>query len=559
MHGRASLRRVALRHRTRIARKARIGLGVLVASTLAFHPAPARASALEDALRDGGEIAAAGLSLTDAAAIARFQTAHGHRPLFVDEGGVTARGKALARALHEAAAEGLEAADYDLSALRTLAVSDDPAQRARAELAASALAIRYARDLAGGRLEPREAFSDAVLTPPAIDVEALLAALAEGDDVASAIASRLPARPQIDALREALARFRAEDATAPPWTLVPEGPALRPGDRDPRIPALRAALIDRGDLVADDRLAAPDLFDPVLADGVRRFQARHGLAADGVAGEATRGALAISRARRIEQLAMNLERERWFEAESGLHVDVNVPAFELEAVEAGRVRLRTRVIIGKRSTPTPIFADRIGWIELNPAWNVPRSIAQKEYGDDLRSDPGRMAESGYELIPRDGGPPLDPREIDWQTTRGFPFRLRQRPGEQNALGRLKFVFPNALSVYLHDTPARSLFERETRAFSHGCVRVQNPRALALVLLGTEGDWNEARLTNEIDTGKRQRVALPVSIPVRLVHRTAFVDDAGVLQWRTDLYDRDSRQLTVWAAHRGSAATATGPP
>lgn len=528
----------------------------------AIRVAQASASALQDALADTARVAAAGLAFADAAALDRFHAARGYAPLFVDDAGATARGQSLAHALDAADAEGLEPADYALTSLRDQATSADPAERASAELAATGVALRFARDLAGGRLVPRDVMRDAVIEPPGIDVEAWLAALAATDDVGNATASVLPARPQIAALRDALARLRAEDATLAPWSHVAAGATLRPGDRDARMPALRRALSDRGDLLASapaasdgadgivDVSASSLLYDPGLVDAMRRFQARHGLPPDGVVGAETMAALGVSRAQRIEQLAMNLERERWFAAEPRLHIDVNVPAFELEALDGSALRLRTRVIVGTRTHPTPIFADRIGWIELNPAWNVPRSIALAEYADDLRTNPERMATRGYELVPQDGGPAIDPRHVDWAVVgRSFPFRLRQRPGNQNALGRVKFVFPNALAIYLHDTPSRALFTRPMRAFSHGCVRVQDPLALAALLLDHTGEWDEARLEAEISTERRRRLMLPAPVSVRLVYRTAFVDTAGTLQLRADLYGRDARQLAAWSMTR----------
>jgi murein L,D-transpeptidase YcbB/YkuD len=537
---------------------------VLLASWLS--DAQAQTNALQDALANSGSLAAAGLTLADAATLDRFHATRGYAPLFVDEGGATVRGKSLAHAFDAASAEGLEPSDYDLTSLQGLATSDDPADRATAELTAAALALHYARDLAGGRLEPRVVSSIAAVKPPGIDVARLFEALAASDDVPGAIESQLPARPRIAALREALARLRFDETHLPPWSNVAPGATLHSGDQEPRVRALQSALIDRGDFVAGDPAVANSetehsasslRYDPLLVDATRRFQARHGLAPDGVVGAETLAALEVSRARRIEQLVMNLERERWFDAEPGLHIDVNVPAFELEAFEGSELRLRTRVIVGTRKNPTPILADRIRWIELNPRWNVPRSIALAEYANDLRTNPARLAARGYELVPPDGGDAIDPTQVDWAALGGrFPFRLRQRTGSNNALGRLKFVFPNPLSVYLHDTPSRGLFARSTRAFSHGCVRVENPVALAALLLDHDGEWSEARLDTEIDGGRRQRLTLPNPVSIRLVYRTAFVDAAGTLQLRADLYGRDARQLTTWSMARRGTLPAT---
>lgn len=314
----------------------------------------------------------------------------------------------------------------------------------------------------------------------------------------------------------------------PELELVPPV-AERPKPR-PEVASLRRRLAQSLDLPAAlaGNGGAPGedggVVDEPLAAAVRTFQLRHGLAADGVVGARTAAALNERASAQIRQVELNAARRQQLAGREALprYIEVNIPAFELRLVEDGRVAFRSRVIVGDQDTPTPVFDDRMRWIELNPAWNVPRSIV-KEIVDKEAAEAGYMAKAGF--VWRGGG-------------EGAPSRLVQRPGPENALGRLKFVFPNHHAVYIHDTPNRGLFSRGDRTLSHGCIRLENPAGLALALLGRQG-WDTARLNAALRRTGTRRVELDSSVPVFLDYVTAGVDVDGRLQLWPDIYGFDA--------------------
>ncbi len=332
-----------------------------------------------------------------------------------------------------------------------------------------------------------------------------------------------PAQQGYQLLFDALDRYRQVEAQGG-WLPVPDGPALRFGDQGERVAALRGRLVQQA--VADGAEAVPplpaDRFDETLAAAVLGFQLRHGLEPDGVAGPATLRALAEPASEHVRRIAINLERQCELPEDLGeRYVLVNIAGFQLQAVEDGRTALELKVIIGKPYTRTPIFTGLMTRVILNPSWYVPRSIVAKEIEPRLRRDPGYLERENFEVLP----------------TRNGRLALRQRPGPDNALGRIKFLFPNPYDVYLHDTPSRTLFNRTVRTFSHGCIRVEKPQELAAWVLGPEG-WTLEDVQDAVANGRERAVALTQSIPVHVVYWTAWVDANGVLQMRNDVYSRD---------------------
>lgn len=329
-------------------------------------------------------------------------------------------------------------------------------------------------------------------------------------------------------LLEARDRYQQVEALGG-WVPVPDGPALRLGDQGERVQALRLRLSQQAFADADEAVpAAPDgLFDETLAAAVLAFQHRHGLEPDGVAGPATLRALAEPASAHVRRIEINLERWRELPEDLGAggerYVLVNIAGFELHAMEDGRSALAMKVIVGKPYTRTPIFTGLMTRVILNPSWYVPGSIVTKEIAPRLRRDPGYLRRENFEVLP----------------TRDGRLALRQRPGPNNALGRIKFLFPNRHNVYLHDTPSRSLFNRAVRTFSHGCIRIEKPQELAEWVLGPDG-WTPEDIQDGIAAGRERAVGLTQPIPVHIVYWTAWVDDEGVLQMRNDIYRRDGR-------------------
>lgn len=299
--------------------------------------------------------------------------------------------------------------------------------------------------------------------------------------------------------------------------------------------------------------AAPDPFDPDvygrrLELAVRHFQARHGLTVDGIVGPGTLGQLNVTAAQRADQIALNMERVRWRTARPARRIDVNIPAFHLEVLEESRPVLDMKVIVGRTVRQTPLIAGQLRYLVLNPFWNVPRLIARKDIARAMQRDPGYVSERGIRVLTGWGDTAryVDPRHVDWSAARRgtFPYRLRQDPGPRNSLGRIKFMMPNPHAIYLHDTPDRHLFGKDRRSFSSGCIRVEDPMALAIHLLAGAEDakdnpWDRDRIEAEIATGRNRSVALPKSMPVFLDYITAWVDEDGhTVQFREDLYRRD---------------------
>jgi len=402
--------------------------------------------------------------------------------------------------------------------------------------------LSFAKDLLEGRARHLDLKQASIDAAQEADVkEVARAALAAGD-LQSVVEQLAPKPLAYQGLRDALSELRRLMAEEWPFDL-PER-TLRAGDIGGEIAALRRRLEFLGDLprASDDDSG---IFGPVLSDAVKRFQSRHGLEVDGIVGKETRQALETPIRQRVEQLELTLERWRWLPQNPGdRYVLVNIGGQDLEVFENGRATLRMRVIVGRPFQRTPSFASQIETVVLNPYWEVPHSIAVNEILPSLRRDPAYLSRENMRVLPRlDGGSqPIDPSTIDWDQVSGadFPYRFRQQPGPDNSLGVVKFLMPNPYSVYLHDTPAKTLFSRARRCFSHGCVRLEKPIELANLLLHDEPGWCFERLRKTLETEQDFRIRLTRAMPVYLVYWTAWVDNDGTIQLRPDVYGRDER-------------------
>jgi len=488
-------------------------------------------------------------------------------PIWLDAAGEpTARAEALVAALTAADTHALPTARYEPELLAdalsaTGATLDD---RAATELKFSAAFAAYARDVSSGVLVPRRISGNLMIDPPRPDIRVALEAIAEADAPADALAALAPQDPGYAALRDQFARFRALIESGGWDTQVSSGDTLRPGDQGARVTQLRDRLAALGDydpnvesqrvnadadvvLAANDRvtdaalegdLAGPRTYDDALTQAVKRFQARHGLNQDGLVGPATRAELNTSAETRLRQIAVNLERMRWMNRPLGeRHVYVNIADFRMNLVEHGQTIFTSRVVVGKAHRhETPEFSDEMEHMVVNPTWHVPRSIAREEILPKLQEDPTYLERKNMRLV----GSDLPPSMIDWTmvTPDSFPGRVKQGPGRGNALGQVKFMFPNAHAIYLHDTPQKSLFSRDRRAFSHGCVRVQEAFGFAHALLAPQEDDPAAAFDRWLRNGSERYVQLDTHVPVHLTYRTAWVDAEGTDQFRGDIYDRD---------------------
>jgi murein L,D-transpeptidase YcbB/YkuD len=315
-----------------------------------------------------------------------------------------------------------------------------------------------------------------------------------------------------------------------------------------RVEALRHRLSVTHDLSTDMPLHSI-AYDEIVEAAVKRFQRRHGLRPDGLVGKRTLSELNVPVDQRISRLQINMERWRWYPDSFGnRYLMVNIPAFELSVVEAGTRIDSMRAIVGKKRRQTPTLSGRMTYLEFNPYWNIPRKIARKDILPKVVGDPDYLNRQGIRVFDSwdHQARELDPTGIMWENLSAhyFPYRLRQDPSDVNALGRVKFIFPNPQSVYIHDTPGKSLFNRLERNFSSGCVRVETPLDLAQYLLYDQG-WDRARLDAAIANGQRQTVVLENPIPVHLVYFTAWVDVQGEVNFREDIYGRDRALLVAF--------------
>jgi murein L,D-transpeptidase YcbB/YkuD len=444
----------------------------------------------------------ADITAEERAALNKFYAGQNHRPVWVGEGQVTQAGAVALRrllSLAESGAVDLGALDEALAARRG---ERSPAALAELELLIGAALVRAA-------LDPR----DPLRPGPRPQV---LASAAAAPALARFLDIWLPPDPGFWRLRRAVGDYRALVA-AGGWPEVQPGPRLEPGMAGPRVEQLRRRLLASGDLAASAGSAGG--FDDALAEALIRFQNRHGLEADGVAGKDTIAALNLSAAARLAQLEANLRRRHGEARDWGRrYLAVNVAAARYRLVEDGRPVFDAVAIVGLPTWPTPLLSSEIGRLELNPYWTVPPRIEAEEIGPAIAADPNYMAS----------------HNMEW-----FGGMIRQRPGPGNALGAVKFLFDNPHSVYLHDTNQPKLFGRAERHLSHGCIRLPNARELAAWLLKDRPDWPRERIDEVIRSRRNTPVALPRPLPIHLHYDTAWVDEDGTVQFRPDLYGRDS--------------------
>lgn len=475
-------------------------------------------------LRNGAEVKVAGRSIASTIVLPGFYERRGFRPAW------TSRSlDALVAALRDVPSDGLLPDDYHLSVIESLRQAPPgPTRDADLDMLATDAVVRLAYHLRFGKVEMRALdqgwnfrhdLEAALPDAAAIRLQELL----DGARGAEFLAAERPAHSMYRRLRDGLAAYRRIQA-AGAWRSTPPGPSLKPGETDPRVPALRTRLRAEGDL-APGAPASGDGYDPALADAVRRFQARHGLTPDGAIGPATLRALNVPVETRIDQLRLSLERARHVLRDlPGRFVVVNVPAFRVFYTDEHGRWFSSRAITGKPYTSTPIFRADITQVVLNPSWTIPPGILRRDVTPGVNRDPDYLAKKGF-------------RKVGDQVV--------QPPGPNNALGRIKLNFPNPHLVYMHDTPQRNLFGEDTRAFSSGCIRVQDIEDLAVLLLDDAERWSKAQLQAEVARGRTQFINLERPVPVLLLYWTAGVGvNDGQVYFYEDVYKRDARELAA---------------
>ena len=466
-----------------------------------------------------GELTVRGQEIASRTVLPDIYEAHGFRPAWTDPKNV----EGLLHAVTGIEEDGLDPGDYHLGVLRELFAEEragetpDPVLSADLDLLLTDSLVRLGYHLNFGKVDPEGLDPHWNLAreiddrDPAVVIQALLDS--------GSLADRLEAlrNPHVifERLKSALARYRAIEA-AGGWKPIPPGPNLERGMRDERVPLLRERLSMTGDLASET--SDSTRFDRELEQGVIRFQERHGLTPEGIVGPGTLEAANVTVEARIDQIRVNLERARWiFHAVRGKFVLIDIAGFEVEIREEDGLIWTCRAQVGKPYRETPVFRSDIKYLVFCPAWTIPPGILEKDTLPAVKRDPEYLTKRNINAIDRNGNV-VDQASIDWSkySAGDLPYTLRQEPGPNNALGRIKFIFPNPYFVYLHDTPARALFDHTDRAFSSGCIRVEKPLELAELLLNDPEKWNREEIKKAIDSGKTRTVFLPEPVPVLLL-------------------------------------------
>lgn len=470
-----------------------------------------------------------------------FYAAEHFLPVWLGPQGPNTRAILLRERLLSATDEGLAPEHYHTQHIAQLWASTASSDRLNLELLLSGAFFDYVRDNRSGSLDPQQVSPLWRIERPAVDpVTTLRLALLSGD-FRLALDALPPSHPAYRRLRQALARYR-QLAKLGDWPMIPSGPSLEAGMLDARVMLLRQRLKMEGDLALPTAMGA--VFDEPLRYAVERFQVRHGLEVDGIVGRQTLAALNVTMAERIEQIKLNMERWRWLPQQLGRrYLIVNIPAYQLIAYDDGEAKLSIPVIIGTRDRRTPVTTGRLNTVVFSPYWTVPRNIALRDLIPRQRRNPDYMPSHNIRVFADwNGNEELDPQQIDWNAVNwnNFPYMLRQDPGPMNPLGKAKFLFSNPYNVYLHDTPDEALFADNTRAYSSGCIRLEEPLRLATFLLAGEDGWgwDEQMVQQVIASGLTYDIPLSTPIPVYLLYLTAWVGEDGVTHFSHDIYDED---------------------
>ena len=477
-------------------------------------------------------------AVADTEGFAAYYKATGYADLWTGPDDAARRQAAL-QAFSRAGDHGLPVARYDAAAL-VAAFHSARTERDRGQVEAemSRAFVAYARDMSSGALTPSKVDAGIVRDIVRPDPQAMLQGFATSEMPSEFLRDLAPSSAEYARLLKEKLRLEAVIA-AGGWPKAPKAERLQPGDQGPEVIALRDQLVARGYLVA----SAAASYDRSLLRAVQRFQLDHGITADGVAGATTLEALGKPPSERLKSVIVALERLRWLgDAPRGSrHIWVNLPEFMVRIVDNGHTTFKTRAVIGKdvEDQRSPEFSDVMEYMVINPSWGVPRSIIIKEYLPLLQSNQNavghlQVVDNKGRIVPRGAV------NFAAYSAASFPFGLRQPPSDGNALGKVKFMFPNEHNIYLHDTPSKDKFLATTRAFSHGCIRLSRPMDLAYHLVGDIAGWSKQKIDAAFAGGKTTRVRLPENIPVHLIYATAFEGDGGSIEFRPDIYGRDRK-------------------
>ncbi|MGB8316296.1 MAG: L,D-transpeptidase family protein [Aestuariivirga sp.] len=486
----------------------------------------------------------------------------GFKPLWLTGNAPSERAKKVLAFAAKTFEDGLEPLAYlpaDLSSFKNIddQVGIDPQALAQFDISMTAAALKLARQISGGQFEPNRLSLYNDITPERVDPAQALKVLAWTPFPEAYLNDLMPKHAAYALMKAELAKLRASNSR-PPFEKVAEGKTVKLGKSDPRVATVRDRMRELGFLAGEQANVDPEIaatLDADLSAALKQFQKSAKLRQSGMLDLATvKNLNRDNSGRDIQRLVDNMERLRWLPKNLGSrYVFVNQPAFEVRVVDRGKQVWRSNVIVGKPLNQTSAFHDELETVVFNPSWGVPQSIIVNEYLGKLRRDPGYLDRQGFKVI-APNGKVVSSSSINWAAYGSRPpFGVQQPPGRGNALGELKFLFPNSHDIYMHDTPNRNLFAEASRTFSHGCIRVENPREFATILLG----WDRARVDAETDSGKSESIQLGHKVPVHITYFTAWPDSAGKMNYFSDVYERDQameKAFAVLGAARDAVAT-----
>ena len=467
--------------------------------------------------------------------IATFYRKNNFDPIWIKDAQILSKANDAVAVLLKADQHGLNPDDYQGASLLKDLTDSNSGDLVNLELKLTRSVVAYAQHLNAGRLDPQAVNREIVVFPEAAASGKILEKLKITRTVAAYLRFMAPYTPRYERLRVALGNYKTF-AAAGKWTIIEKGEVLKPGMSDPRIDAIRQRMIEDGSLAKG--ASEGEIYDDALVEAIKKFQIRHGLDDDGVIGPQTLTEMNITLEQRIKMIKVNLERRRWMQNNYGRYYVFSNLADQVIKLVRDEKNLHFELIqVGHPYHRTPVFSDVMEYIEINPFWNVPYSIATKEYLPKLKSNPGILVAQNIQVLAN--GKIVSPFSTPWHSfSRGhFPVRLRQNSGPKNALGRVKFMFPNKFNVYIHDTPSKSKFNKASRYFSHGCLRLRDPLTLAEKILGEQG-WSRKKIEATVRSGKRTVVKLKQKIPVHVTYLTAWVNKDNSVHFRQDIYGRD---------------------
>lgn len=494
-----------------------------------------------------GAVVVKGIELFSQTELPRFYSNRGFEPAWTNH-----KNKMdLIESIESASDEGLDPQDYHLENIKNLMEKSKKSKLSQTELVEIDLLmtdalILYASHLLEGKLEQSDLRKkwDVERNIGPSNPDSLLTATLHNRNIKVILEEFKPNNYMYKLMKFHLKKLRAE-AENGGWPEVSEGETLKPGDSDQRIIAIRKFLIAVGDL-KEKKVDDEEVFDEELEEAVKKFQNRHKLTSDGVIGKGTIEQMKVPIEDRIDMIVLNLERARWvFQQPEEDFLLVNIAGFHVKRITNKKEVFDSRVIVGKYHKETPVFKGVMKYIVMNPTWTLPYSIATHETLPKLKKDPGYLAAKHMEVMDRNGKI-LNPATIDWSaySAGNFPFIIRQKAGPWNALGEVKFIFPNKYAVYLHDTPSRGLFNRQDRAFSHGCIRTEDKWGLMMSLMDDPEVWNMDKINEILKSGETTTINLPKPINIYLIYLTAAVDQENNLMFMKDIYKRDKAVLNA---------------